>query len=445
MEMDDQLLEKCKKRIEAKLGWGGSEIWTHQDFEKLSDVIDEATGVRLSTATLKRIWGKVKYTSKPTVTTLDTLARFIGFDNWRVFKLNNKEAEDESLTTKAKGFNNLTEQRDFSSKKSYKQQWKSWYWALALGIIAITSSFLYFNQKSSLENKEDLFFENFSFESRRVVSVGVPNSVIFKYNASAARDEDSLFIQQSWNKDLRQRIRKEENTATSIYYYPGFFLAKLVVNDQIVKEDSVYIQTEGWLPLVVQPNVPVYYEKKDIFNEGVMHLPIHKIKENSIELQPETPWVEFYNVRNFGGLKSDNFILETEIKNDFKKGSGICQNTEIHIRLAGGVLILPLSIKGCVSNLKMLDVDGIREDVSALGCDLSNWVRVRYEVKDRKGRIFINDEKAVELNLDFNPKELKGLLFRFQGTGSVNYVRLSSTDGQILYEDNFDQNTSSLQ
>jgi len=437
METDEQLLEKCKKLIEEKLGWGGSELWSHQDFKNLSDLIEEATNVRLSTATLKRIWGKVKYTSKPTITTLDTLARFIDIDNWRVFKLSNAEANDQGHTAKTNARSGAAvHSKSFSEKKPPRKK-RYRYWVFPVGIIFVGLSFFYLAQKSDPEDRMALSAENFSFESRRVVSVGVPNSVIFTYDASTAKDTDSLFIQQSWNQNLRQRIRKNENISTSIYYYPGFFLAKLVVNSRIVKEDSVYIQTDGWLPLVVQPNVPVYYKKEDIFHDGVMTLPVDKIRENSINLQPKTPWVEFYNVRNFGGLKSDNFILEAELKNDYSEGSGICQNTEIHIRLAGGVLIVPLSIKGCVSNLKILDADGIREDVSALGCDLGHWVKFRYEVKNRKGRIFINDQKAVDLNLDFNPKELKGLLFRFQGTGSVNYVRLSSTDGKVVYEDNF--------
>src|SRR5690606_1875997 len=42
---------------------------------------------------LKRIWGKVKYTSRPTTTTLDTLAQFIGHQNWRGFKLEHLSAE----------------------------------------------------------------------------------------------------------------------------------------------------------------------------------------------------------------------------------------------------------------------------------------------------------------------------------------------------------------
>ena len=72
MDVDDLLLQECKEQIEKKLGWEDSESWTNHDFQTLSDKIQEDTGVNLSIATLKRIWGKVKYDSKPTITTLNT-------------------------------------------------------------------------------------------------------------------------------------------------------------------------------------------------------------------------------------------------------------------------------------------------------------------------------------------------------------------------------------
>src|SRR5882672_1090410 len=79
-------IEIYKKQEEDHLGWGTSDEWTNQDFEKLSELIFEKTGVRLSASALKRVWGKVKYDSAPALTTLNTLAQFSGFENWRSFR-----------------------------------------------------------------------------------------------------------------------------------------------------------------------------------------------------------------------------------------------------------------------------------------------------------------------------------------------------------------------
>ena len=78
-------IEKLLKLIEGKLDWGESNTWQGKDFEKLNQLILDETGVSLSASTLKRVWGKVEYNHLPSVTTLDALAKFGGFENWRSF------------------------------------------------------------------------------------------------------------------------------------------------------------------------------------------------------------------------------------------------------------------------------------------------------------------------------------------------------------------------
>src|SRR5919199_27786 len=83
---DDQELLRCRRLIEEKMGWGSPDSWSTQDFEQLSERIGEHTGVSLSVTTLKRVWGRVKYNSAPTTTTLNALSAFVGYESWREFK-----------------------------------------------------------------------------------------------------------------------------------------------------------------------------------------------------------------------------------------------------------------------------------------------------------------------------------------------------------------------
>jgi hypothetical protein len=125
--------------------------------------------------------------------------------------------------------------------------------------------------------------------------------VIFDYDARAAKPSDSIFIQQSWDKRLSKVVARDQKQHTSIYYYPGYFQAKLRVNDQIVKEHDLFIKSNGWLPLVDVSPVPVYFKTADIVsNDGSIRLPLQKIVENNIQLQPKAPWVGYYNVGDFG-------------------------------------------------------------------------------------------------------------------------------------------------
>src|ERR1700754_1498394 len=80
---NDSALQQCRLLIESSLGWGDAASWTNEDFNTLSESIFDKTGVRLSVSTLKRVWGKVKYDSTPTMATLNALAQYAGFEGWR--------------------------------------------------------------------------------------------------------------------------------------------------------------------------------------------------------------------------------------------------------------------------------------------------------------------------------------------------------------------------
>lgn len=258
---DEVLIENCKKLVEEKTGWGKSENWSSQDFGELSQQIFEATGVTLSVTTLKRIWGKVKYESAPTVTTLNTLARFVGFEHWRAFRqIQFSEnaisiPEDIILVRKPVSAQEATLVSS-RPRKSYLLP------MTIVGLFLLTAVVGYLSlSKANIQSKAQSGI--YRFASRKMLNVGVPNSVVFDYDASGA-PVDSIFIQQSWDKLLSTRVPKNQTQHTSIYYYPGFFQAKLRVGNQVVKEHNVFIKTDGWLSMIEQKPVPVYFKKDEV-------------------------------------------------------------------------------------------------------------------------------------------------------------------------------------
>ncbi|WP_332367655.1 hypothetical protein [Spirosoma telluris] len=56
-QQEDRELARCRRLIEEKMGWGKSDGWSTQDFERLAEQIAEQTGISLSVTTLKRVWG----------------------------------------------------------------------------------------------------------------------------------------------------------------------------------------------------------------------------------------------------------------------------------------------------------------------------------------------------------------------------------------------------
>lgn len=59
---------------------------TPSEFNELSREIQKKTGRSISLSSIKRIWGYVKYEGSPSVTTLNTIARFNGYNDWDTFQ-----------------------------------------------------------------------------------------------------------------------------------------------------------------------------------------------------------------------------------------------------------------------------------------------------------------------------------------------------------------------
>jgi hypothetical protein len=430
MLTDEFLIEKTIKLYESNTGWGDSEEWTNQDFVILSEKIQERTGVMISHVTLKRVWGKVKYDSLPNTHTLDTLVQFLGYENWRAFKSQNGNGT-ASTEKVAQIINNGHHQNIEPAPKSRKGLLKIILFIIA-SVALIVLILIINNSKPAVTNSD------YTFSSKKVVSEGLPNSVIFNYDATKA-PTDSVIIQQSWDPHLQVKVSKYQHQHTSIYYYPDYYKAKLIVGGKIVSMHRLLIKSNGWLPIVLQSPVPVYFSKQDVMVNGKMSLSVDKIQSRNIKMQPEPPTVMYSNVTDFGEIYSDDFIFETSVKDDYHEGAAVCQLTKLYILCEGTAIGIPLCSKGCISNIDLLFTNfytsGKQEDLSAFGVDFNSFVKVRIESKNRKAKIFINDKLVYSVNHDIIKSKIIGFDLQFQGAGSVDYVKLSN--GKVNYEDNF--------
>ncbi len=75
----------------------GREVKSPKGFIQLSESIFERTGILMSPTTLKRIWGYLSEPVTPRPSTLDTLARYIGWGSWNEFQQNEKSGIDSGM------------------------------------------------------------------------------------------------------------------------------------------------------------------------------------------------------------------------------------------------------------------------------------------------------------------------------------------------------------
>ena len=437
---DAEYLDACCKAVEDKLNWGAGAVWSNQDFENLSENILEATGVTLSSTTLKRIWGRVKYDSAPTATTLNTLAQYLGFEHWRAFRQSiEKTAQPGGNFRSGNGGNDAgtgyvsaggdgPAERETGRAVVPKTRTRFVWAALGIGVIIVTA-ILGFN---SIRNKKTMAAEStaagtYQFSSRKTVTEGVPNSVIFDYDATAA-PEDSVYIQQNWDPTRRVKVSRDQRQATSVYYYPGHFQARLVVGGEVVKKHQLLITTKGWLPMIERQGVPVYFKEKDAVKGNEMGLSEAQIKAKNIPMQPDAPWVRYSKIGGWDSLGTKNFRFEAEVINDYGEGSAVCRHTEVYLHCAGSAVIIPLAGVGCVSDLNIMVVDkfvnGKEHDLSGLGADLSQWTKVACDGKDGLVTVRVDDRPAYQATIGEDLK-IVGVSFRFKGTGRVRNVKLT--------------------
>jgi hypothetical protein len=457
MQTDESLIRQVKTMFEEKTGWGNSNTWTNQDFLQLSELIRDETGITISHVTLKRVWGKVRYDSLPNTHTLNTLAQFLGYDNWRDLAAKHPPAQPHPEVTQ-----NPPEAARYSPKssqyppeaaldstngkpgpvppnpaqfpRSRKGQFRRIWLGAPILILILAILFFLHGQQPPPQPRD------YAFSSKKTVTAGLPNSVIFDYDAARSPD-DSVVIQQSWDTTRRVKVPKNGHQYTSIYYYPDFYHATLQIHDQVVKSHNLLIQSNGWLPLIEQNPVPVYFKKEEAIHDGKISLSLDQIREKNIPLQPSPPTVMFSNVRDFGEIYSDHFTFETAVRNDYSEGSAACQMTHIYLLCEGTAIWVPLCAKGCVSTTDLYFTyyytSGKREDLSNFGVDFSKFVKLRIESDSGRAKIFIDNQLAYTVPRHIRHSRIIGIDYRFDGTGSVDYVYLSN--GKIIYRDDFNQ------
>jgi hypothetical protein len=426
MPAQELLITELIKQYEAFTGWGDSSNWKNQDFINLGEKIREKTGASISHVTLKRIWGKVKYESLPNTYTMDTLVQFLGYENFRVFSRQYLPADKAMEITKPKP---QPAKKHFSSMP------------YALGVLTLMVVLLVVIVASRTERPKAAPVINpndYTFSSKKVITSGLPNSVVFDFDAAKA-PYDSVAIQQSWDRHLLVNVSKNDHQHTAIYYFPDFYFAKLIVGGKIVKQHELLVKSNGWLPVVEKQPVPVYYETKDAMADGKFSLSPEKIKARNITMQPNPPYVVYTNVTDFGEIYSDDFTFETSVKNNYNEGAAACRLSTIYILCKGTAIWIPLSAKGCVSDLDMYfagyEVSGKKHDLSAFGVDFEKEIPIKIVSHSGKAEIFISNKSVYTVDKAISRAKIIGMLFRFQGTGSIDYVRLSNS--KVNYDEEF--------
>ncbi len=410
---DTEYLQLCIRLIEQKLNWRSADEWRNYEFTELSGKILDATSVNLSATTLKRIFGKLKYESLPSSATLNALAAFLGYASWMDFKSKqpfNKQEPGKATTT----------------RKKFLLQHKVWPMTAAAAVIVVILAFTFLSGKSvqPLKNEKEIIFTS------KPLANGLPNSVVFNVDLKG-NTPNKIVIQQSWDSTRTVTLQPGQKEATGIYYVPGYFRAKLILDGKIIKEHDLFIRSDNWMATIDHQPIPTYIKKEDLLLKDEMKVSENGLKEIKTTTNPT--WLTYHLVKPFGHLQSDNFTLESSIKNTFAEGPAVCKTAKIFVLCSKGAFIIPFTIPGCISDINLMAndhyFDGNSNDLSSFSTDLSEWANIKVKVNSRVMKIFLNDKLIRQETYKEDAGEVVGLRFSFLGAGAVKNVKLSDGKG----------------
>jgi hypothetical protein len=401
----------------------------NRDFEYLSEYIFEKTKISISVSTVKRIWNNSPHRI-PHVSTLNALVQLLDYENWQTFKIKNKiEIHPEPEKVK----------RPFHLDKRLRFVFIL---CFSAGIICLGYVF-----SKHWRNQHGIPFQeikesNVLFTSKKTVTSGLPNTVVFQYDIGNIKF-DSAFIQQDWDPRRRIRIAENDHFHTCIYYYPGHYTAKLVINDKVIKKHPLFITTENWMAVYKKKpfqEIPVFLKNTVLIKKGRLLVSIDDLERNKINNDKDF-YIGFSNYKDFGEVYGDNFTFETIVKNNPEEGGLTCQYTLIEIVGYEGKLTATFCERGCTSNLFLsfsdVHMEGAKNDLSALGVDLTDWRKIKYEVKNKQSKIFIDGREVYKLMFKRDIGKIIGINYIFYGCGTVKAVKLCNKKDEVMFEDNF--------
>lgn len=432
---DRDLVEKCILELRKKTGYEDSAAFVQRDIEYLCSDIAEKTNIHISISTIKRLLNG-QFSRLPQIATLNAITFYLGYDNWQDFKIKKKNANgSEAIHVNG---NKLAENgANGRPPGKRKRLARPGIILVGVGVFAlVVLSLIYYFSLGGGNNPDA------SFSFRKTTNNDIPNTVVFNYNIDKL-EGDSFFIQQSWDKNHKVRIYKNNYTLTDIYYEPGFHTAKLIVNDKIIKTLGVSIPTNGWFfcskDRMNTGAAPVYIKPANPVRNGILGLQPQDVIDSHIDMKQERNYIYSWFPPS-SSVSSDNFMFSARIRAK-EINSLLCPTIMLEIGCETNFIYFHVTHKGCTSNITAQFgehfLDGKTTDLSPFGTDVEHWQNIEMMVMDKKATIFINQKEVFSQAYTQSSGLVTGLVFVSNGLVELDNVELTSLDGKVVFRDAF--------
>lgn len=423
-------IQLCLQKIEEKINWKPRDEWKDHEFKLLKNEIYSCSDISISTHTLKRLFGKIKYKSNysPQHATKDALAKYIGFESWEDFLRKSKDEIER--------FNNRETSPEIPVSAKMKKRSKRVYITLILlACLIVLVTLIALNSRAP----------DFSFNVTNKTGV-IPHTVVFEYDISKVRS-NKVFIDFDYENpvlsDNMVQLDKHSKLLNHTYQIPGRYSPKLIIRNRVVDFDLLVIKSKGWVAFYLNSNEPQRYWMDNMIQDPVYDDYMTLSRQDIVKYGFDSTGVYYTVHRNIMdyGLSGDNFRLKVKFKNGPQNGGISCFDSRCTIISEHSLSYVWMMEENCQQfcELKFGEnhFQGETSDLSFLAMDLSDWNILNIEVVDKNATVYINDAKIYEESYTQSSGEIKGLQFRFKGSGMVDNVLMTSVMNDTVYYDDF--------
>jgi hypothetical protein len=421
---DRELIELGAQELVARQGFAAAGDMRQRDLEYLCERIEESSGILISLSTIKRILNG-QYNRLPQVATLNALSVYLGYADWPAFKAA-KLAAAANLAWRPPA---TRRSRAFIGA------------GVVLLLLIVILSWRYLSRSPLKGGGEagdgGAGGGEASFTVRKTTQNAIPNTVVFTYDIDRLRG-DSFFIQQSWDRNRRVRIYKNNHTLTDIYYEPGYHTAKIFADGQIVKTIDVSIPTDKWFFYSKESLVrglPAYIHTDTPIHKGILSLDRQTLLSSKID--PDNPQVYLYTFfPSRIEADADNFRLTARIKMTEMRNTA-CPWIMPEIYCQKGFMYCALTMPGCTGGISAQfgnqAIDGKSNDLSALACDVRQWHQLEIVNRQRQVTIAIDGKTVMTKFYTVSAGLITGLGFHSNGLCQADSIRLAEVNGNAVY------------
>jgi hypothetical protein len=219
-------------------------------------------------------------------------------------------------------------------------------------------------------------------------------------------------------------------------------MAKLVVNDVVVKEHGLLIPSKGWLGILGKGKSATYLNENDIvFNDRIV-LSDSIVEDGIFDDKVNRESKRIYFIENFQDLYIDDFTIDMVVRN---VGQKPCQTASLTVYCEGQVILVPLTTKGCISEINLLVPDklisGKTNDLSYFGVNMNEDISIKLASSNGQLLIHINDVLAYSIKLEKNNlRSISGIRYEFEGSGSINKIIIRNQEQVFLSKSSLEPN-----